>query len=47
MEIFYNEEDQKFYTIPDGDIATHQQIKEYYENERKNNNGRNNIQSNS
>ena len=47
MKIFYNDKDQKFYTIPDGDIATHQQIKEYYENERKDNNGRNNIQSNS
>jgi len=43
MEIFYNDEDQKFYTIPDGDIATYQQIKEYYENERKDNNGWNNI----
>lgn len=30
MEIFYNKEDQQFYTIPDGDIATHQQIEEYY-----------------
>lgn len=30
MEIFYNEEDQKFHTIPDGDIATHQQINEYF-----------------
>lgn len=30
MEIFYNEEDQQFYTIPDGDIATHKQIRDYY-----------------
>lgn len=43
MQIIYSEEDQKFYTIPDGDIATHQQIKEYYENERKYNNGRTSI----
>ena len=35
MEIFYNEEDQKFYTIPDGDVATHHQIKQYFENKMK------------
>jgi len=43
MQIIYSEEDQKFYTIPDGDVATYQQIKEYYENERKDNNGRTSI----
>ena len=32
VQIIYNIEDQKFYTIPDGDVATHQQIKEYFEN---------------
>lgn len=35
IQIIYNEEDQKFYTIPDGDIATHQQIKKYFENKIK------------
>lgn len=43
IQIIYNKEDQKFYTIPDEDTATHQQIKEYYENERKDNNGRTSI----
>lgn len=32
MNIFYSEEDGQFYTIPDGDIATPEQIKQYYEN---------------
>lgn len=40
MEIFLNNEDKQFYIIPDGDIATHQQIKEYYENKRKDKNER-------
>ena len=31
MNLFWSDEDQKFYTIPDGDIATHKQVKEYYE----------------
>lgn len=31
MNIFWSDEDQKFYTIPDGDEATPSQIKEYYE----------------
>lgn len=29
--IFYSEEDKQFYTIPDGDVATAEQIKQYYE----------------
>ena len=32
MEIFWGDEDQRFITIPDGDVATHKQIKDYYEN---------------
>lgn len=28
MEVFWNEEEQLFRTIPDGDIASHKQIKE-------------------
>ena len=32
MNIFYSEEDSQFYTIPDGDVATPEQIKQYYEN---------------
>lgn len=35
MEIIYNREDQKFFTIPDGDVATHEQIKEYFDNKLK------------
>lgn len=31
MELFWSEEDQQFYKIPDGDIATPKEIKEYYE----------------
>ena len=30
MEIFWNREDQKFHTIPDGDIATHKEINDYF-----------------
>ena len=33
--VFWSIEDQKFYTIPDGDEATHQQIKEYYESKQQ------------
>ena len=32
MDIFWSNDSQKFYTIPDGDEATPKQIKEYYEN---------------
>ena len=32
MEIIWSEEDQTYFTIPDGDIATHKQIHEYYNN---------------
>lgn len=28
MEVFWSDEDQLFRTVPDGDIASHQQIKE-------------------
>lgn len=31
VEIFWDEESKTFYTIPDGDVATPEQIKEYYE----------------
>lgn len=30
MELIWSEEDQVYFTIPDGDIATHKQIHEYY-----------------
>ena len=30
MEIIWSEEDQAYFTVPDGDIATHKQIHEYY-----------------
>lgn len=30
MEIIWSEEDQTYFTVPDGDIATHKQIHEYY-----------------
>ena len=30
-DIFYDEYEQKYLTIPDGDIASHKQIHEYYE----------------
>lgn len=30
QEIFWSDEDQKFITLPDGDEATHKQIKDYY-----------------
>lgn len=36
MNIFWSDEDQKFYTIPDGDEATDKQIKEYYEQKLRN-----------
>ena len=28
MEVFWSDEDQLFRTVPDGDIASHKQIKE-------------------
>ena len=31
MELIYDEEEQLYFTVPDGDIATHKQVKEYYE----------------
>lgn len=30
MELIYDEEEQLYFTVPDGDIATHKQIHEYY-----------------
>ena len=30
MNLFWNDEDQKFYTIPYEDIASYKQLKEYY-----------------
>lgn len=30
MELIYNEEEQLYFTVPDGDIATHKQIHDYY-----------------
>ena len=30
MELRYSEKDQTYFTVPDGDIATHKQIHEYY-----------------
>lgn len=36
MEIFWSNDDQAFHTIPDGDKATHQEIKKYYENKLRN-----------
>lgn len=30
MELIYDEEEQLYFTVPDGDIATHKQIYEYY-----------------
>lgn len=32
MELIYDEEEQLYFTVPDGDIATHKQIYEYYNN---------------
>lgn len=32
VDIFCSNDDQCFYTYPDGDIATPKQIKDYYEN---------------
>ena len=37
MDIFWSNESQEFYTIPDGDVATPKQIKEYYENRLRGN----------
>ncbi len=31
MNIIWSEDDQAYITIPDGSIATHQQIKEHFE----------------
>lgn len=33
MEIYWSDEDQTYFTIPDGDIATHKQIHDYYNKE--------------
>ena len=30
MEIIWSEEDQAYFTVPDGDIVTHKQINDYY-----------------
>ena len=30
MKLIYDEKEQLYFTIPDGDIATHKQIHEYY-----------------
>ena len=30
MELIYSEKDQTYFTVPDGDIATHKQIHEHY-----------------
>ena len=35
MGVYWSEESQEFYTTPDGDKATHKQIKEYYENKSR------------
>lgn len=35
MSVYWSEENQEFYTTPDGDKATHKQIKEYYEHKMK------------
>lgn len=35
MEIVWSDENQEFITIPDGDIATHKEIKDYYENKKE------------
>lgn len=32
MDIIYNEESQQFLTVPDGDVASHKEIKEDYDN---------------
>ena len=32
MELIWSEEDQAYFTVPDGNIATHKQIHEYYNN---------------
>lgn len=33
MEIYWSDEDQIYFTIPDRDIATHKQIHDYYNKE--------------
>lgn len=33
MAVYWNEEEQEFYTTPDGDKATHKEIKDYFEKE--------------
>lgn len=30
MDIVYLQEDKKFITIPDGDVATHEQIRDFF-----------------
>ena len=35
MEIIWSDDEQKFITMPDGDTATHFEIKEYYESKTK------------
>ena len=35
IDLIWSNDDQKFITIPDGDITTPQQIKEYYENKMR------------
>lgn len=30
MDIIWNEEDKQYITVPDGDIATHKQIHDFY-----------------
>lgn len=35
MEIIWSDENQEFITIPDGDIATHKEIKDYYEKKKE------------
>ena len=39
MEIIWSEEDQTYFTVPDGDIATHKQIHEYYNTKTLGENG--------
>ena len=34
-DIVWSNDDQKFIIIPDGDTATPQQVKEYYENKMR------------
>lgn len=30
MELIYDEEEQLYFTVPDGDTATHKEIHDYY-----------------